>query len=148
MTRRKLPILVVVVAVLVAGASSSSVHASVVPPRVKMLRLLNQSRQTHGRPVLRLNATVSYRAWLHSRNMVRQNTLFHTRRLYQAVRAYRPSAWGENVGVAGLVTRVRTLWMQSAGHRAILLSPRYRRVGVGIVKARGGVWVTAIFYGG
>jgi uncharacterized protein YkwD len=147
MTRRKLPILVVVVAVLVAGASSS-VHASVVPPRVKMLRLLNQSRQAHGRPVLRLNAPVSYRAWLHSRNMVRQNTLFHTRRLYDAVRAYRPSAWGENVGVAGLVTRVRTLWMQSAGHRVILLNPRYRRVGVGIVKARGGVWVTAIFYGG
>lgn len=80
--------------------------------------------------------------------MVRQNTLFHTRRLYDAVRAYRPSAWGENVGVAGLVTRVRTLWMRSAGHRAILLNPRYRRVGVGIVNARGGVWVTAIFYGG
>ena len=147
MTHRKLPILAVVVAVLVAGASSS-VHASVVPPRVKMLRLLNQTRQTHGRAVLRLNTTVSYRAWLHSRNMVRQNTLFHSRRLYDAVRAYRPTAWGENVGVAGLVTRVRTLWMRSAGHRAILLDPRYRRVGVGIVKARGGVWVTAIFYGG
>lgn len=147
MTRRKLPILAVVVAVLLAG-TSSSVLADDLPRRNKMLRILNQTRRNSGRPVLRLNTTVSHRAWLHSRNMVRQNTLFHTRRLYDAVRAYRPSAWGENVGVAGLVTRVRTLWMRSAGHRAILLNPRYRRVGVGIVNARGGVWVTAIFYGG
>jgi uncharacterized protein YkwD len=147
MTHRKLPILAVVVAVLLAG-TSSSVLADDLPRRNKMFRILNQTRRNNGRPVLRLNATVSHRAWLHSRNMVQQNTLFHTRRLYDAVRAYRPSAWGENVGMAGLVTRVRTLWMQSAGHRAILLNPRYRRVGVGIVSARGGVWVTAIFYGG
>ena len=147
MTRRKLPILAVVVAVLLAG-TSSSVLADDLPRRNKMFRILNQTRRNNGRPVLRLNAPVSHRAWLHSRNMVKQNTLFHTRRIYDAVRAYRPSAWGENVGMAGLVTRVRTLWMQSAGHRAILLNPRYRRVGVGIVSARGGVWVTAIFYGG
>jgi uncharacterized protein YkwD len=147
MAHRKLPILAVVVAVLLAG-TSSSVLADDLPRRNKMFRILNQTRRNNGRPVLRLNATVSHRAWLHSRNMVQQNTLFHTRRLYDAVRAYRPSAWGENVGMAGLVTRVRTLWMQSAGHRAILLNPRYRRVGVGIVSARGGVWVTAIFYGG
>lgn len=147
MTHRKLPILAVVVAVLLAG-TSSSVLADDLPRRNQMFRILNQTRRTYGRPVLRLNATVSHRAWLHSRNMVQQNTLFHTRRLYAAVRAYRPSAWGENVGMAGVVTRVRTLWMRSGGHRAILLDRRYRRVGVGIVQARGGVWVTAIFYGG
>ena len=147
MTHRKLPILAVVVAVLLAG-TSSSVLADDLPRRNKMFRILNQTRRTHGRPVLRLNATVSHRAWLHSRYMVQRNTLFHTRQLYAAVRAYRPSAWGENVGMAGVVTRVRTLWMRSGGHRAILLDPRYRRVGVGIVQARGGVWVTAIFYGG
>ena len=147
MTHRKLPILAVVVAVLVAGASSS-VNASVLPPRVRMMHLLNQTRRSHGLPVFRLNASVSYRAWLHSRAMVRRNSLFHTVNLYDAVRPYRPSAWGENVGMAGSLRRMRTLWMRSAGHRAIVLNSRYRRIGVGVVNAGGGLWVTAIFYGG
>jgi uncharacterized protein YkwD len=147
MTHRKLPILAVVVAVLVAGASSS-VHASVLPPRVRMQHLLNQTRRSHGLPVLRLNAYVSYRAWLHSRAMARRNTLFHSGNLYDAVRRYRPSAWGENVAISGSLRRVRTLWMRSAGHRAIVLNPRYRRIGIGVLNARGGLWVTAIFYGG
>jgi uncharacterized protein YkwD len=147
MTRRRLPILVVVVAVLVAGASSS-VHASVLSPRVKMLHLLNQTRRSHGLPVFRLNATVSYRAWLHSKAMARRDRLFHTGNLYDTVRRYRPSAWGENVAYAGGLQRVRTLWMQSAGHRANVLRSRYRRIGVGVVNARGVLWVTTIFYGG
>jgi uncharacterized protein YkwD len=147
MTHRKLPILVVVVAVLVAGASSS-VHASVLPPRVKMLRLLNQTRRSHGLPIFRLNASVSYRASLHSKAMARRNGLFHTVNLYDAVRAYRPSAWGENVAMGGSLRRVRTLWMRSAGHRANVVNPRYRRIGVGVVNARGALWVTTIFYGG
>jgi uncharacterized protein YkwD len=146
MAHRRLPLVVVVVAVLLAG-TSSSVLADDLPRRNKMLHILNQTRRNHGRPVLRLNVTVSHRAWLHSRQMVRRNTLFHTRQLYDAVRRYRPSAWGENVGYAGFLTQVRTLWMHSSGHRAILLNPRYRRVGVGVMKARGVLWVTAIFYG-
>lgn len=112
-----------------------------------MVYLLNQTRLDHGRPVFRLNATVSHRAWLHSKAMASRNTLFHTGNLYDAVRAYRPSAWAENVGMAGTLLRVRTLWMRSAGHRANILNARYRRIGIGVVKARGLVWITAIFYG-
>lgn len=147
MTHRKLLILVVVVAVLVAGAFSS-VHASVLPPRVKMLRLLNQTRRSHGLPVFRLNLYVSRYGGQHSRQMAEQNRLFHSVNLYRAVRPYRPSAWGENVGAAGSLTRARTLWMQSAGHRANILRGRYRRIGIGVRQARGLVWVTTIFYGG
>jgi uncharacterized protein YkwD len=146
MAHRRLPLLVVVVAVLLAG-TSSSVLADDLVRRNKMLHILNQTRRNHGRPVLRLNVPVSHRAWVHSRKMVLRNTLFHTRQLYDAVRRYRPTAWGENVGYAGDLARVRTLWVRSSGHRAILLNPRYRRVGVGVMKARGVLWVTAIFYG-
>ena len=60
----------------------------------------------------------------------------------------RPSTWGENVAAAGTLRRVRTLWMGSGGHRANVLNPRFRRVGIGVVRARGLMWVTAIFYGG
>ena len=147
MTYRRLPLLVAVVAALLAGMSSTA-HADDLARRNKMLHLLNHTRSSHGLPVFRLNVTVSHRAWLHSKAMASQNYLFHTGNLYDAVRVYQPSTWGENVGMAGLLTRVRTLWMHSAGHRHNILNGRYRRVGIGVVKARGVVWVTAIFYGG
>jgi len=138
---------VVVVAVLVAGMSSTA-HADDLPNRDKMLHLLNQIRRSHDLPALRLNAELSHDAWLHSKRMADRNQLFHTYNLYDTVRAYSPSMWGENVGKARFLTRVRTLWMHSSGHRANILKARYRRIGVGVVKARGSVWVTAIFYSG
>lgn len=147
MTRRKLPLVAVVVAVLVAG-TSSGVHADDVTRRDKMLHLLNQTRRNHGLPVFRLNVELSHYAWRHSKAMAERNKLFHTANLYDKVRAYHPSTWGENVGAAGTLWRVRKLWMRSGGHRDNILNPRFRRIGIGVVKARGLVWVTAIFYGG
>ena len=147
MTHRRLPLLVLVVAVLVAGMSSP-VHADDVSRRDKMLHLLNQTRRNHGLPVFRLNVDLSHFAWQHSKRMAEQNQCFHTLNLYGAVRVYSPSTWGENVGAAGTLRRIRTLWMGSAGHRANILNPRFRRIGIGVVKARGVMWVTAIFYGG
>jgi uncharacterized protein YkwD len=146
MTHRRLPLLVLVVAVLVAG-TSSPVHADDVGRRDRMLRLLNQTRRDHGLAVFRLNVELSHYAWRHSKRMAERNKLFHTADLYDVVRAYHPSTWGENVGVAGTLRRVRTLWMRSGGHRDNILKPRFRRIGIGVVKARGLVWVTAIFYG-
>ena len=137
----------VVVAVLVAGMSSTA-HADDLPNRDKMLHLLNQIRRNHDLPAFRLNAELSHDAWLHSKRMADRNQLFHTYNLYDSVRAYSPSTWGENVGKACFLTRVRTLWMHSSGHRANILKARFRRIGIGVVRARGAVWVTAILYGG
>jgi uncharacterized protein YkwD len=146
MTHRRLPILVLVVAVLVAGMSSPA-HADDVPRRDRMLHFLNQTRRNHGLPVFRLKVELSHFAWRHSKRMAERNECFHTANLYDAVRSYSPSTWGENVGAAGTLRRVRTLWMGSSGHRANILNPRFRRIGIGVKWARGLVWVTAIFYG-
>jgi uncharacterized protein YkwD len=147
MAHRRLLSLVVVVAVLVAVTPSPSI-ADDLPRRDRMLRILNQTRRNHGLPVFRLNASLSHFAWQHSKRMVTANKLFHTMDLYSQVRAYSPSTWGENLGAAGTLRRVKTLWMRSSGHRHNLLKPGFRRIGIGVVKARGLVWVTAIFYGG
>jgi uncharacterized protein YkwD len=147
MTYRRLPLLVLVVAVLVAGMPSPA-DADNVSGRKKMLHLLNQTRVNHGLPVFRLNVDVSHFAWRHSKRMAERNRCFHTADLYDAVRTYSPSTWGENVGAAGTLRRIRTLWMGSGGHRANILNPRFRRIGIGVVKARGLLWVTTIFYGG
>jgi uncharacterized protein YkwD len=147
MTHRRLPFLVLVVAVLVA-VTASPVIADDLPRRDRMLRVLNQTRRNHDLRVFRLNASLSHFAWRHSKRMAEANNLFHTLDLYAHVRVYSPSTWGENLGAAGTLRRIRTLWMHSAGHRHNLLKPRFRRIGIGVVKARGLVWVTAIFYGG
>ena len=147
MVRRKITIPVLVVAVLISGTASSGVRAADLTPRQRMLQLLNQARRNHGLPVFRLNVELSKSAWAHSKRMAERNRLFHTTNLYEAVRAWSPSTWGENVGVARWLKRVHKLWMQSGGHRINILNPRFRRVGIGVVKARGRVWVTAMFYG-
>jgi uncharacterized protein YkwD len=146
MTHRRLLIFVLVVAVLVTG-TASRVGAEDLTRRDKMLRLLNQTRRSHGLPVFRLNANLSTYAWQHSRQMAQQRTLFHTSDLYAKVRAYRPSRWGENIGYATWLKLVRSLWMKSAPHRQNILNAGYGRIGIGVVKARGLLWVTTIFYG-
>ena len=147
MSYRKLPILALVVLVLVAGTAPSA-SGTVASQRDRMLSLLNQTRRSHGLPIFRLNLSLSRTAQSHSRAMADRNTLFHTTNLWAAVRAFGPSTWGENVGYAQWLRRLRTLWMQSGGHRENILNPRFRRIGIGVVKARGVFWVTTIFYGG
>jgi uncharacterized protein YkwD len=147
MSYRKLPILALVVVVLAAGTGPTA-SASVASRRHRMLSLLNQTRRNHDLPIFRMNLALSRTAWQHSRAMADRNDLFHTANLWAAVRAFSPSTWGENVGVARLLSRIRGLWMGSGGHRDNILNPRFRRIGIGVVRARGRLWVTTIFYGG
>ena len=147
MSHRRLPIIVLVVAVLVTGTAARS-GAEDLARRDRMLRLLNQVRSQHGLPTFRINRELSTYAWHHSRRMARQDQIFHTSNLYRQVRAYRPSTWGENVGMAWRVRMVLRLWMHSASHRDNILKRAFRYVGIGVVKARGCVWISVIFYGG
>jgi uncharacterized protein YkwD len=147
MSCRKLPIIVLLAAVLVTGTASGAL-ADDGPRRRTMLQLLNRVRMNHGLPTFRVNLELSHKTWVHSRRMADRNRLFHSANLYDKVRAYSPSTWGENVGYAATLRRLRSLWMHSAGHRANILNPRFRRIGIGVVKARGVMWATTIFYGG
>lgn len=146
MTYRRLPIIVLVIAVLVTGTATKS-GAEDLHRRRKMLHLLNQVRSQHGLPRFRVSRPVSTSAWRHSRQMASDGRIYHTQDLYRVVRSYDPHVWGENVGVARYLMTVRRLWMHSPGHRANILKRAYRRVGIGVVKASGSVWVTTIFYG-
>ncbi len=147
MLYRKIPIVALVVAVLLTGTASPA-DADDLTRRNRMLRLLNQTRRNYGRPAFRLNATLSHYAWQHTRRMVERNRLFHTVDLYSRVRAYGPTMWGENVGAAGWLKKLRRLWMHSYAHRHNILKGGFRRIGIGVVRARGYAWVTTVFYGG
>jgi uncharacterized protein YkwD len=147
MPYRKLPIAALVVAVLLTG-TASRVDADDLTRRNRMLRLLNQTRSNHGLRAFRLNVDLSHYAWKHSKKMAERGRLSHTYDLYSKVRTYSPSTWGENVGAAGWPKKLRRLWMNSSAHRYNILKPAFRRIGIGVVKARGKVWATTIFYGG
>ena len=128
MTHRRLPLLVLVVAVLVAG-TSSPVHADDVTRRDKMLHLLNQTRRSHGPPCFPLNTNLSHFAWQHSKRMEERNECFHTLRSLRCGSLLQPIDLGRERRACGHVRASRTLWMGSAGHRANILNPAFRRVG-------------------
>ena len=61
---------------------------------------------------------------------------------------WRPSVWGENVGMAGTVRRIHRLFMGSASHRSNILRSGFGHAGIGVVSKGGRVWATVMFYGG
>jgi uncharacterized protein YkwD len=115
--------------------------------RNQMFGLVNQTRSAHGLRTLRLNAHLSRDAWRHSVAMGRRFALFHTSNLWDLVQPYDARTWGENIAYAGTLRRVEQLWMQSYDHRVHLLNPAFRFAGVGVVRAKGWLWVTLQLYG-
>ena len=146
---KKIVIGVLLAAVLVAAVPMTSLAASGSKEmRRKLHALTNASRRNNGLKPLRLNWRLSKSALTHSRRMAERHTLYHTANLYRVVRRWRPSVWGENVGVGGTVKRVHKMFMRSAGHRSNVLRSGFSKVGIGVLPRGGRVWVTVMFYGG
>jgi uncharacterized protein YkwD len=132
------------VAVMVAGAVAPAQAEGL---RGRMLDKINRVRVNHDLHRLKLNLRLSHDARVHSRRMAENNEIFHTGDLASRVAPFGATSWGENVCMAGTLKRVKVLWMNSSEHRYNMLHASYRRTGVGVVSARGWLWVTVIFYG-
>ncbi len=115
--------------------------------RNEMFRLVNQTRSSHHLHVLGLNRSLSREAWRHSVAMGRRYTLFHTSNMWNLVQPYDARTWGENVAYAGTLRRVEQLWLQSPEHRTNLLNPAFHWGAIGVIKAKGWLWVTLQLYG-
>jgi uncharacterized protein YkwD len=113
----------------------------------EMLRLVNQTRNANGLHTVHLNLRLSREAVRHSIEMGRRFVLFHTSNLWDLVRPYDARTWGENVAYAETLLRVEQLWMQSTHHRTNLLNPAFNSAGIGVVQAKGWLWVTLQLYG-
>jgi len=104
----------------------------------QLLRLTNLERQKQGLAPLKLSAQLSRAAQLHGTDMATNNYFSHTGRngssLGDRVKAigYKYSRVGENIA-AGRSTPEGTMkqWMNSAGHRANILNPRFTEIGFG-----------------
>lgn len=102
-----------------------------------MVAELNRMRARHGLPSLRGDRRMARTARAHSRTMVRVRALFHGAWSARVARAAGTQRIGEvlaRVGRARPVREARSAiraWLRSPSHRAVLLDPSFRRVGVG-----------------
>ena len=118
---------------------------------------LNRARREHGLPALRYSDSLHRAARAHSMDMVRRGYFAHgpfARRL--SAFGVRAPLVGENIawgtGPAGKAGTILQEWMASPEHRANVLRPGFRRIGVGTVignyVGRWATVVTADFAGG
>jgi uncharacterized protein YkwD len=112
------------------------------------LCLLNAERSRRGLPRLRLNEKLSTAADRHSRDMVARNFFSHDSpsgasfvdrvRRTGYLRSARSWSLGENLawgsGGRGTPEQIVRAWMNSPGHRANVLTGRYREVGIGVAE--------------
>jgi uncharacterized protein YkwD len=123
-------------AAILAGAVATPAAARIRPVERRMAAIVNRARVSHGVGRLPLSARMSRVARANSRQMAAAGSILHSCVV---------CTYGENVGAGATLRRVHRTFMGSAIHRSNILSTRYHRLGVGIVRSGGWLWVTEIF---
>lgn len=123
-----------------AGGNSCWVYKSA---DKAMAKKVNKARSNNGLVKLTLDPEMSKVARSHSKTMAKKASLYHTKNLGQKVTNWK--SLGENVGYGSTVKQLHQLFMGSSGHRANILKPSYRYVGVGSTRKNGTLWITVIF---
>jgi uncharacterized protein YkwD len=147
MSMRAVVLMTLAVCCVVAALFSSSLTATAAArPRVDakeraIVRAINHQRAKHGLAKVRSSRRLARAADFHSWEMLDADYFAHESRdggpFDQRVRRYADHrALGETLAMLGgcgkgSARRVVRMWMNSSGHRAILLSSTYRRVGLG-----------------
>jgi uncharacterized protein YkwD len=137
-----------------ASASATCDHKYAHPSEVSSatakettLCLLNRQRKAHGRRALKPNRRLARAARKHASDMVERNYFSHTApggvsfvdRIMRQDYVNPGEGWtlGENLawGSYQLATpkSIVRSWMHSPGHRANILNPKFREIGVGVV---------------
>jgi uncharacterized protein YkwD len=128
------------------GAAVAATQLSTQQAKGTALCLINQRRAKRGLPRLRYNANLEAAAQNHSTEMDSLNFFDHDSpggssplsRIRGAgyISGARSWAIGENLawasGDAGSPSVIVSMWMNSPGHREIMLSRDFRQVGIGI----------------
>lgn len=154
--RRKPLVLVVVLAALFGAAPVATATGTVTQTDRQVLDELNRVRAAHGLAAFRIDPALQRAARAHSNDMLRRGYFSHGD-FASRIRRFgaRGPILAENLGWASGRGRVRTIvrmWLQSPPHRANVLRPGFRRIGIGGVVGRfsgasGAMVVTADFAG-
>ncbi len=108
----------------------------------------NANRTQHGLRALRANDCLRHAAVRQARLMAQQEQMFH-QDLGRVLQDCGLSTAGENVayGYPSGRSVVVDGWMNSEGHRANILSPAFRLMGIGARKGHNGRWYVAQVFG-
>jgi uncharacterized protein YkwD len=148
---RRARIISLLTAALLAAAVflASPAEAQLTPKEHKLAGKVNAARDNHGENRLKINQTLSKLARRHSREMYEANNpLMHstTNQLLNYMdRANCSAMIGENVGRASTVNEMHQAFMDSPGHRENILKDNWAKLGVGIRRFDGSLWVTELF---
>jgi hypothetical protein len=151
---RRAALAMLLTAALGAGVLGPPV-ANATPLRTKMLQIVNRTRTSHGLRPVKINLRLSDDAYQWSRVMLRNDRLYDPPNLAKLLSPYNWDDVGADVvGCGQTLVEVNRLMMTEDFHRSIILHPKLRRVGIGVVTAdtksrcgNGSLWVTEIFYG-
>jgi uncharacterized protein YkwD len=112
------------------------------------LRLINDFRNRHGKPPLRMSVTLGAAAAHHSADMARKDYFSHDlksgptwdRNIRQ--HGYRGNPIGENIA-AGMPTARKAVkaWIKSKPHRKGMLNGSFRAIGVGLASDKRSTYV-------
>lgn len=119
------------------GVALPAAPASAAPAEIKMLKKINKIRHAYGLARLRPSYSLFVSAKLYARRMMRSDYFGHQARIPVASRfrtAGETLAWHRGWRLSPRRTVRR--WMGSSPHRAVLLSSRFNRVGVGRARGR------------
>ena len=121
------------------------------------MNVVNEARGTTGCDVSRVDPALARAARSHTATMLRTDVFTHGDMYGRLVRSgARGPMYGENLawgtGPFATARRVVSGWMKSPGHRANLLRPGWRRIGLGALRGNflgypGATVVTADFAG-
>ena len=115
----------------------------------EMVRLVNQERQSRGLATLVVDQKLVQAARRHSQLMASTGELEHVigneARLPQRITGLRFDASGENVALSSSPARAHDGLMHSPGHRSNILDPQYNAVGIAVIRADQGLYITEDF---
>jgi uncharacterized protein YkwD len=122
-----------------AGSADAASSTSLTQAESSLLTAMNSARATYGLQPLRADTRLERAARRHSNYMLRTGTFAHgafARRI-RRVGVHAPRI-GENLawssGPLAAAQTIVAMWLASPAHRANLLRPGYRLVGVGALR--------------
>jgi uncharacterized protein YkwD len=123
---------------LVLSFATAAPAAEAAGPRIDsgeraVIRAVNRARAAHGLRSLRAGRTLARAAHAHTSSMLRANYLSHGDFSSRLRRYTHARHIGETIAMTSRcsASRVVRMWLNSAPHRAVLLSGSFRRVGIG-----------------
>ena len=153
--RRAISVIVLTTALSLALGTALAPAASALGSRGKLLKMLNAVRERHDLRRLEIDPSFSRDAVRHVRAMIRANRVFDPPNLDAFLSDEPWERIGASIsGCAGSLRGLHRAWMRHHSHRVIMLEPRLRRVGIGVIKdlsanscGRGSFWGAELFYG-